>query len=62
MCIRDSLARAEQIVESRAETVVTGCNFCYGMFNQGLGPLTPEGKEQVQVKDLADFVVENIGE
>ncbi len=59
---RTHLARAEQIVESRAETVVTGCNFCYGMFNQGLGPLTPEGKEQVQVKDLADFVVENIGE
>ncbi|MFL3050834.1 MAG: heterodisulfide reductase-related iron-sulfur binding cluster [Candidatus Neomarinimicrobiota bacterium] len=59
---RTHLARAEQIVESRAETVVTGCNFCYGMFNQGLGPLTPEGKEQVQVKDLADFVVENIAE
>ena len=59
---RTHLERAEQIVESRAETVVTGCNFCYGMFNQGLGPLTPEGKEQVQVKDLADFVVENIAE
>tara|TARA_B100000029_G_scaffold501463_1_gene574893 strand:- start:7284 stop:9131 length:1848 start_codon:yes stop_codon:yes gene_type:complete len=59
---RTHLLRAEQIIESRAETVVTSCNFCYGMFNQGLGPLTPEGKEEVRVKDLADLVIENITE
>ena len=56
---RTHLVRSEQIVASRAETVVTGCNFCYGMFNQGLEPLTPEGRGPVEVKDLADFVAEN---
>lgn len=57
---RTHLVRAEQIVNSGAETVVTGCNFCYGMFNQGLDPLTPEGRETVKVKDLADLVAENL--
>ena len=51
MCIRDS-----------ADTVVTGCNFCYGMMNQGLKPLTPEGRNEIKVKDLADLVAENISQ
>ncbi len=57
---RTHLVRAEQVVDSDADTVVTGCNFCYGMMNQGLGPLTPEGKEEIQVKDISDIVAENL--
>ncbi|MAG21191.1 MAG: heterodisulfide reductase-related iron-sulfur binding cluster [Candidatus Marinimicrobia bacterium] len=57
---RTHIVRAEQIANSGAETVVTGCNFCYGMFNQGLDPITPEGRKAVKVKDLADLVAENL--
>ncbi|MBI45377.1 MAG: hypothetical protein CMG66_04335 [Candidatus Marinimicrobia bacterium] len=57
---RAHLVRAEQVIESGNDTVVTGCSFCYGMMNQGLGPLTPEGKEQIKVKDIADIVAENM--
>ena len=57
---RTHLVRAEQVIESGADTVVTGCNFCYGMMKQGLGPLTPEGREEVLVKDVADIVAENL--
>ena len=59
---RTHLVRAEQVVESEADTVVTGCNFCYGMMNQGLKPLTPEGRNEIKVKDLADLVAENISQ
>ena len=59
---RTHLVRAEQVVESEADTVVTGCNFCYGMMNQGLKPLTPENRSEIQVKDIADFVAENLPE
>jgi Fe-S oxidoreductase len=54
------LTRAKQVVDSGADTVVTGCNFCFGMMNQGLGPLTPDGKEPIKVKDVADIVAENM--
>ena len=54
------LPRAQQVVDSGAETVVTGCNFCFGMMNQGLGPLLPEGKSPIKVKDVADIVAENL--
>jgi len=54
------LPRAQQIVDSGAETVVTGCNFCFGMMNQGLGPLLPENKNPIKVKDVADIVAENL--
>ena len=57
---RTHLVRAEQVVESEADTVVTGCNFCYGMMNQGLDPLIPEGRKAVEVKDIADIVAENL--
>jgi len=57
---RAHLVRAEQVIESGSETVVTGCSFCYGMMNQGLGPLTPENQEQIKVKDIADIVAENL--
>jgi Fe-S oxidoreductase len=57
---RTHLVRAEQVIESGADTVVTGCNFCFGMMKQGLGPLTPEGREEVLVKDVADIVAENL--
>ena len=54
------LVRAKQVVDSKSDTVVTGCNFCFGMMNQGLGPLTPEGQEPIKVKDVADIVAENL--
>ncbi|MDB4859310.1 heterodisulfide reductase-related iron-sulfur binding cluster [Candidatus Marinimicrobia bacterium] len=54
------LPRAQQVVDSGAETVVTGCNFCFGMMNQGLGPLLPEDKAPIKVKDVADIVAENL--
>ena len=54
------LVRAQQVVDSGAETVVTGCNFCFGMMNQGLGPLTPDNQKNIQVKDVADIVSENL--
>ena len=54
------LVRAKQVVDSKADTVVTGCNFCFGMMNQGLGPLTPEGQTPIKVKDVADIVAENL--
>jgi len=57
---RTHLVRAEQVVASGADTVVTGCNFCFGMMNQGLKPLTPEGQTEIQVKDVADIVAENL--
>ena len=57
---RTHLLRAEQVIESKTDTVVTGCNFCYGMMNQGIGPLTPAGQEEIKVKDVADIVAENL--
>ena len=30
------------------------------MMNQGLGPLTPEDKTPIKVKDVADIVAENL--
>ena len=57
---RAHLVRAEQVIESGNDTVVTGCSFCYGMMNQGLGPLTPDGQEPIKVKDIADIVAENL--
>ena len=57
---RTHLVRAEQVIESKADTVVTGCNFCYGMMKQGLSPMTPEGRADVVVKDVADMVADNL--
>ena len=53
---RTHLLRAEQVIESKTDTVVTGCNFCYGMMNQGIGPLTPADQDKIEVKDVADIV------
>ncbi|MCH8011821.1 MAG: 4Fe-4S dicluster domain-containing protein [Candidatus Marinimicrobia bacterium] len=57
---RTHLIRAQQIVDSGCETVVTACNFCFGMFNQGLGPLTPEDQKPIEIKDIAEFVQERL--
>lgn len=57
---RTHLVRAEQVIESEADTVVTGCNFCYGMMKQGLSPITPEDRADVVVKDVADMVADNL--
>jgi Fe-S oxidoreductase len=54
------LIRAQQVVDSKVDTVVTGCNFCFGMMNQGLGPLTPDDQNPIKVKDVADIVAENM--
>lgn len=57
---RTHLTRTRQIVESGCDTVVTACNFCFGMFNQGLDPLTPDGHHAIHVKDLSDIIAENM--
>ena len=57
---RAHLVRAEQVIKSKVDTVVTGCSFCYGMMNQGLGPLTPDNQSPIKVKDVADLVAENL--
>ena len=57
---RTHLLRTEQVIESKTDTVVTGCNFCYGMMNQGIDPLTPKGQDKIKVKDVADIVAENL--
>ena len=57
---RTHLVRAEQVIESEADTVVTGCNFCFGMMKQGLSPMTPEDRADVVVKDVADMVADNL--
>jgi len=54
------LVRAQQVVDSGSDTVVTACNFCFGMMNQGLGPLTSDDKKPIKVKDVADIVAENL--
>ena len=30
------------------------------MMNQGIGPSTPDGQEEIKVKDVADIVAENL--
>ena len=57
---RTHLVRAQQVVDSGAETVATGCNFCFGMMKQGLGPLTPDNQKEIKVKDISDIVAENL--
>ena len=57
---RTHLLRAEQVIESKTDTVVTGCNFCYGMMNQGIDPLMPKEQDKIKVKDVADIVAENL--
>jgi Fe-S oxidoreductase len=57
---RAHLVRAEQVIESGCDTVVTGCSFCYGMMNQGLAPLTPQDQETITVKDIADLVAASL--
>ena len=54
------LVRAQQVVDSNVDTVVTACNFCFGMMNQGLGPLTPDGRDKIKVKDVADIAADSI--
>ena len=30
------------------------------MMNQGIGPLTPAGQEEIKVKDVADIIADNL--
>ena len=58
--VKTHLVRAKQVVDSKVDTVVTGCNFCFGMMNQGLGPLTHDSRNPIKVKDVADIISENL--
>lgn len=51
--------RAEQVLESNTNEVVTACPFCITMLTDGLKNLNKE--EEVQVKDIAEVVAENLG-
>jgi len=51
--------RAEQVLETTTKEVITACPFCITMLTDGLKNLNKE--EEVQVKDIAELVVEKLG-
>ncbi|NSW46080.1 MAG: (Fe-S)-binding protein [Bacteroidales bacterium] len=50
--------RAEQALETNTKNIVTACPFCITMLTDGLKNLNKE--EEVQVKDIAEIVAENL--
>lgn len=55
---RINVNRAEEAVKTNADTVASACPFCMTMMTDGIKTL--EKAEQVQVKDIAEIVLENI--
>ena len=51
--------RAEQALATDAKNIITACPFCISMLTDGLKSLNKE--EEVQVKDIAEIVVEKLG-
>jgi len=49
--------RAEEIIETKASTVAVSCPFCMTMVTDGL---KAKGREDIQVKDLAELVAESL--
>lgn len=50
--------RAEQALETNAKSIVTACPFCISMLTDGLKTLKKD--EEVQIKDIAEIVVEKL--
>jgi Fe-S oxidoreductase len=50
---RINVNRAEEVIESKAKTVCVACPFCMTMMSDGL---KSKGREDIQVKDIAEVV------
>lgn len=55
---RVNVERAEQAVQTGADTVAVGCPFCTTMLEDGLGAVT--GERDVAVKDVAELMWDSI--
>jgi Fe-S oxidoreductase len=55
---RININRAEEAVNTNADTVASACPFCMTMMEDGIKAL--DKVEQIQVKDIAEIVLENI--
>ncbi|OGU80763.1 MAG: Fe-S oxidoreductase [Stygiobacter sp. RIFOXYC12_FULL_38_8] len=55
---RINVNRAEEAVKTNADTVASACPFCMTMMADGIKTL--DKAEEVQVKDIAEIVLENI--
>lgn len=51
--------RTEQALETNVKKIITACPFCITMLTDGLKNLNKE--EELQVKDIAEIVVEKLG-
>lgn len=52
--------RAKEALKTGADTVATGCPFCLTMLTDGVKAESGEGKDPVQVKDIAEIVADSI--
>ncbi|MDP2036814.1 MAG: (Fe-S)-binding protein, partial [Ignavibacteria bacterium] len=55
---RINVNRAEEALKTNADTVASACPFCMTMMTDGIKTL--DKAEEVQVKDIAEIVLENI--
>ncbi|MCX7876734.1 MAG: (Fe-S)-binding protein [Melioribacteraceae bacterium] len=55
---RININRAEEAINTKANTIASACPFCMTMLNDGVKSL--EKSEQVQIKDIAEIVLENL--
>ena len=50
--------RAKEAIATNAETIASACPFCMTMLNDGIKSL--EKEDNVEIKDIAEIVLENI--
>lgn len=55
---RINVYRAEEAVKTNADTIASACPFCMTMLSDGIKTL--DKTEEVQVKDIAEIVLENL--
>ena len=55
---RVNLIRVEEVLETKADIVGTGCPFCLSMMD--LGRKVKEAEETLQVKDVSELVAESL--
>src|SRR5436190_23711154 len=55
---RVNLIRVEEVLETKADIVGTGCPFCLAMMD--LGRKVKEAEETLQVKDVSELVAESL--
>ena len=54
---RININRAEEAVNTNADTVASACPFCMTMLTDGVKSL--DKSEEVRVKDIAEIILEN---